>query len=135
MSEEMTNELQFHHIGIIVKDLNAAIERYITFSGSKKQGYYYEFVRSQKVNICMVPLAGGMFIEFIEPIGKNSPVYNFSRNGGGLHHLCYEIDHVEEAIERLKGSMKMIVKPVIGFQNRNIPSNIVSNNTFYCFID
>ena len=68
MSEEMTNELQFHHIGIIVKDLNAAIERYITFSGSKKQGYYYEFVRSQKVNICMVPLAEDYIIYVMKSI-------------------------------------------------------------------
>ncbi|NLO09189.1 MAG: methylmalonyl-CoA epimerase [Clostridiales bacterium] len=118
MNKEITNEFRFHHIGIIVRDLNAAIDRYNSFLGSNNHEYYQEFVRSQKVKVCLVPLTEGTYIEFIEPIGTNSPVYNFSRNGGGLHHLCYEVEDVEEEIQRLKGSMKLIVKPVTGLQNR-----------------
>jgi methylmalonyl-CoA/ethylmalonyl-CoA epimerase len=42
-------------------------------------------------------------IELLEPLGENSPIATFlARNpGGGLHHLCYEVDDIAAARDRL----------------------------------
>jgi methylmalonyl-CoA/ethylmalonyl-CoA epimerase len=43
-------------------------------------------------------------IELLEPLGPNSPIAKFlERNPeGGMHHLCYEVDDIRAAAERLK---------------------------------
>lgn len=42
-------------------------------------------------------------IELLEPLGKDSPIAKFlERNlAGGIHHICYEVDDIEAARDRL----------------------------------
>ena len=42
-------------------------------------------------------------IEFLEPLGENSPIAKFlERNpDGGMHHVCYEVDDIRAASARL----------------------------------
>ena len=42
-------------------------------------------------------------IELLEPLGDDSPIEKFlARNGdGGIHHLCYEVDDILAARDRL----------------------------------
>ena len=43
-------------------------------------------------------------IEFIEPLGEASPIAKFvERNAdGGIHHVCYEVDDILAARDRLR---------------------------------
>jgi methylmalonyl-CoA/ethylmalonyl-CoA epimerase len=43
-------------------------------------------------------------IELLEPLGEASPIAKFlDRNpDGGIHHVCYEVDDIRAARERLK---------------------------------
>ena len=43
-------------------------------------------------------------IELLEPLGENSPLAKFlERNGdGGIHHICYEVDDIIAARDKLK---------------------------------
>ncbi len=43
-------------------------------------------------------------IELLEPLGENSPIAKFlERNPeGGIHHVCYEVDDIVAARDRLK---------------------------------
>jgi methylmalonyl-CoA/ethylmalonyl-CoA epimerase len=45
-------------------------------------------------------------IEFIEPLGDASPIGKFlERNAdGGVHHVCYEVDDILSARDRLKAT-------------------------------
>lgn len=42
-------------------------------------------------------------IELLEPLGEDSPIAKFlQRNtAGGIHHICYEVDDIEAARDRL----------------------------------
>ncbi len=42
-------------------------------------------------------------IELLEPLGEDSPIGRFLARspGGGIHHLCYEVDDLSAASERL----------------------------------
>jgi methylmalonyl-CoA/ethylmalonyl-CoA epimerase len=45
-------------------------------------------------------------IELLHPLGKDSPIAGFlERNAaGGIHHVCYEVDDILAARDRLKAS-------------------------------
>ena len=45
-------------------------------------------------------------IELLEPLGADSPIAAFlARNpAGGVHHICYEVDDIRAARDRLKAS-------------------------------
>ncbi|MBM3558637.1 MAG: methylmalonyl-CoA epimerase, partial [Alphaproteobacteria bacterium] len=45
-------------------------------------------------------------IELLHPLGDNSPIASFlERNAsGGIHHVCYEVDDILAARDRLKAA-------------------------------
>jgi methylmalonyl-CoA/ethylmalonyl-CoA epimerase len=44
-------------------------------------------------------------IELIEPLGDSSPIAKFvEKNDGKIHHFCFEVDNLDEAIKHIKGS-------------------------------
>ena len=111
--------MKLHHIGIVVpkiKDSIGEITNYIKFETISTTIP----VQSQKVNICFLKI-GELFLELIEPVEKDSPVYDFAKNGGGIHHLCFEVKDIHAEIVRMKKKgATVLVKPVIGFDNRLI---------------
>jgi len=111
--------MKLHHIGIVVpkiKDSIGEITNYFKFETISTTIP----VQSQKVNICFLKI-GDPFLELIEPVEKDSPVYDFAKNGGGIHHLCFEVNdiHAQLTIMGKKGAT-ILVKPVIGFDDRLI---------------
>ncbi|HET6457301.1 MAG TPA: VOC family protein [Nitrosopumilaceae archaeon] len=111
--------MKLHHIGIVVpkiKDSIGEITNYIKFETISTTIP----VQSQKVNICFLKI-GESFLELIEPVEKDSPVYDFAKNGGGIHHLCFEVKDIHTQLTNMenKGGA-ILVKPVIGFDNRLI---------------
>jgi methylmalonyl-CoA/ethylmalonyl-CoA epimerase len=61
--------------------------------------------------------------ELVEPAGHDSPVTNFLKRGGGLHHVCYEIDDLELGLEEARGTGFVMVsppKPAVAFGGRRI---------------
>ena len=45
-------------------------------------------------------------IELLYPLGENSPIAGFLEKNpaGGIHHICYEVEDILEARDRLKAS-------------------------------
>ncbi|MBT3407098.1 methylmalonyl-CoA epimerase, partial [Candidatus Woesearchaeota archaeon] len=64
---------------------------------------------------------GELRIEFIEPVGNESPVRKALEKGGGFNHICFEVDNLSETINEIveKGG-RLIVSPVEGFEGRQI---------------
>lgn len=109
--------MKFHHIGIVVADASEAIKeltQFITFDT-----YYKNLgVTSQKVDVHFLQI-GGTRIELVEPYAVDSLVYKYSQKGGGFHHLCFEVENLQESFEQMvMQGAKPIVKPIIGFEDR-----------------
>ncbi|MDP8207288.1 MAG: methylmalonyl-CoA epimerase [Candidatus Electryonea clarkiae] len=84
------------HIGIAVPDLEEGIQLYRDKLGLKFIGT--EVVEDQKVKVAMFE-AGDVHIELLEPTGDDSPIAAFlQKTGGGMHHICYEVDDVDESL-------------------------------------
>jgi methylmalonyl-CoA/ethylmalonyl-CoA epimerase len=62
-------------------------------------------------------------VELVEPAGEQSPVIPFLKHGGGLHHLCYEIDDLEGQLRLSREQQGIVVRPplpAVAFQGRRI---------------
>jgi methylmalonyl-CoA/ethylmalonyl-CoA epimerase len=62
-------------------------------------------------------------LELVEPAGEDSPVLGFLKRGGGLHHLCYEVSHLEQQLELSQSMGGRIVRPPLPasvFEGRRI---------------
>lgn len=111
--------MKLHHIGLVVpkiKDSVGEITKYIKF---ETVGLPTP-VGSQKVNICFLKI-GEPFLELIEPVEKDSPVFEFAKQGGGIHHLCFEVNDIHKELDTLvQNGATVLVKPVEGFDKRLI---------------
>ena len=64
-------------------------------------------------------------IEFIEPLGEASPIAKFlERNAdGGIHHICYEVDDIRAARDKLKADGARVLgdgNPKIGAHGKPV---------------
>jgi len=62
-------------------------------------------------------------IELVEPAGDSSPLYKFVAQGGGLHHVCYEVDSLNPQLEQSRAAGCLVVKdplPAVAFGGRRI---------------
>lgn len=111
--------MKLHHVGLVVpkiQDSLGELTRYLKFENIGLP----TLIGSQKVNVCFLK-TGGVYLELIEPSDKNSPISNFVENGGGIHHLCFEVKDIYNELDILKNKgARIIVEPVLGFENRLI---------------
>ena len=62
-------------------------------------------------------------LELVEPAGTQSPVKKFLLRGGGLHHLCYEVDSLSKQLAYAKSNHDIVVGepvPAVAFGGRRI---------------
>ncbi len=77
-------------------------------------------------------------IEFIEPLGEASPIAIFVEKNadGGIHHVCYEVEDILAAREKLKASGARVLgdgvpkigahgKPVLFFHPKDFSGALV----------
>ena len=111
--------MRFHHIGVVVPNIKNSlndIKQFITF----KETSIPTLIGSQKVNVCFLNMDNG-FLELIEPISDDSPVSTFASQGGGIHHICFEVKDIRSTVSEMKNKgARVIVEPVLGFENRLI---------------
>ena len=111
--------LKLHHIGIVVQNINESLEEISNFLSFESTSLP-TLVGSQKVNICFLK-TNSVYIELIEPTDPDSPITNFVKEGGGFHHLCFEVDDIQQEIDKMvKKGARLVVAPVKGFEDRVI---------------
>jgi methylmalonyl-CoA/ethylmalonyl-CoA epimerase len=64
-------------------------------------------------------------IELLEPLGENSPIAKFLEKNPscGMHHVCYEVDDIYEARDRMKAEGATITgtgEPRIGAHGKPV---------------
>jgi len=113
------NNMKIHHIGIVVNNIQDSLGEFSKFV-KFDETTIPTLVGSQKVNVCFIKI-GELRIEFIEPVGNESPVKRFLEKGGGFNHICFEVNDLSETInEIVKKGGRLIVSPVEGFEGRQI---------------
>ena len=112
--------LGIEHIGIAVDDLNEAS----SFWGNVLNilHTHTEEVQSEKVITKIYDTNKGK-IELLSPLSTNSVIEKFiNKKGSGIHHVCLEVDDVNDAIIALKKEKITLIndKPKIGAEGFKI---------------
>ncbi len=111
-----------YHVAIAVNNLEEVEKIYETALGLKVE--HREVVEDQGVKTSMlVPQKGGTAIELLEPLSEDSPVSKFlQKRGEGIHHICFMVDDIEAALERLKGQGVRLIDetPRLGAYNTKV---------------
>ncbi|QBK30423.1 methylmalonyl-CoA epimerase [Roseitalea porphyridii] len=92
---------RLNHVAIAVPDLGAAVARYRDTLGASVSAP--QALPEHGVTVVFVELENTK-TELLEPLGETSPIAAFlERNpSGGIHHMCYEVDDIIAARDRLK---------------------------------
>ncbi|MGI6096538.1 MAG: methylmalonyl-CoA epimerase [Dethiobacteria bacterium] len=108
------------HLGIVYKDLEAALETYRSVLGLEVKGI--EVVEDQKVKVAFLPI-GETNLELLEPTDESSPIAKYIENKGeGIHHIAFRVDNVDEALKELKEKGVRLIdeKPRVGGEGARI---------------
>ncbi len=94
---------RLNHVAVVVPDLAQAAAQYRDVLGAGVSDPVD--LREHGVTTVFVELANAK-IELLHPLGADSPIRAFlERNpSGGLHHVCYEVEDIRSARDRLRKS-------------------------------
>lgn len=102
------------HVGFVVEKIDDFRKLLKVFNPDVVTGPVADPI--QKVSASFVRIGGGhdVYVEILEPTADDSPINNFIRKrGGGLHHLCFEVDNIEDATKKLVAEgFKLVTPPV-----------------------
>ena len=113
---------RLNHVALAVPDLTTAAAKYRRTLGaqvSEPQALPEHGVTAVFVDV------GNTKIELLEPLGENSPIAAFLEKNpsGGMHHLCYEVDDILAARDRLEAEGARVLgdgSPKIGAHGKPV---------------
>jgi methylmalonyl-CoA/ethylmalonyl-CoA epimerase len=113
---------RLNHVAIVVPDVRAASALYRDALGAKVSEPMS--LPPHGVTVVFVELPNAK-IELLEPLGEASPVRAFlERNpSGGMHHVCYEVEDIIAARDRLKAQGARVLgdgEPRIGAHEKPV---------------
>ena len=113
---------RLNHVAIAVRDIEKAARVYRDTLGADVS----EAVPQPEHGVTTVfILLPNTKIELLEPLGADSPIEKFlERNpDGGMHHICYEVDDIIAARDRLKAQGARVLgtgEPRIGAHGKPV---------------
>ena len=114
---------RIHHIGWVVADVESAAAAFARSLGAEiLTGAIHDPLQKASVLFLRVP-ADPVQWELVAPMGEGSPLTAALARGGGFHHVCYEVDNLDEALSRAKGLQGVVIrppKPAVAFEGRRI---------------
>jgi methylmalonyl-CoA/ethylmalonyl-CoA epimerase len=113
---------RLNHVAIAVPDLAAAAKLYRETLGAEVSEPVD--MPEHGVTTVFVTLPNTK-IELLHPLGVDSPIAGFlARNAsGGIHHVCYEVEDIRAARDRLKASGARVLgdgEPKIGAHGKPV---------------
>ena len=92
---------RLNHVAIAVRDIAKAANVYHQMLGAEVSAPMTQPAHGVTTVFITLP---NTKIELLEPLGAASPIAKFlDRNpDGGIHHVCYEVDDIRAARDKLK---------------------------------
>lgn len=115
---------RFHHVGFVVASIAEIGQEFASSIGIQwNRKVIHDPLQQARVTFLRSAGSNDPAIELVEPDGDKSPLHKFLARGGGLHHVCYEVDLVSAQLEQCRAAGCLIVKqplPAAAFGGRLI---------------
>ena len=113
---------RLNHVAIAVPDLAAGVKLYAETLGATVSAPQAEPTHGVTVVFIELP---NTKVELLEPLGENSPIAAFLEKSpaGGIHHICYEVEDILTARDRLKAQGARVLgdgEPKIGAHGKPV---------------
>ncbi len=96
----MAKITKVNHVAIAVSDLEGALHFWRDGLGLAVD--HVEDVPSQKATVAFIPV-GDSEVELVKPTAEDTGVAKFlAERGGGMHHLCFEVDDIDAMLADLR---------------------------------
>jgi len=103
---------RLHHVGFVVTSIaEVAVQFAESLSAAWDGRIIHDPLQMARVSFFQPATSGEPLIELVEPDGEDSPVKKFLQKGGGLHHLCFEVDSLEEQLNKCRAQRDLVVRP------------------------
>jgi methylmalonyl-CoA/ethylmalonyl-CoA epimerase len=91
---------QINHVAVVVDDMEKALSFWRDALGMELHGL--RDVPAEKSQVAFLPLPGSE-VELVQPTTEDSGIAKYlAKRGPGMHHLCLEVDNIEEMMSQLK---------------------------------
>lgn len=97
----MKSELEFHHVGTLVEDMELAVQNYTNIFGKESASDIIR-VESQQVDVCFIKVGSSSYIELVAPYTQESKVFNMLKKRVTYYHVGYKVDNIESAVAKLE---------------------------------
>ena len=113
---------RLNHVAIAVRDIAAASRVYRETLGAEVSAAVPQPEHGVTTVFITLP---NTKIELLEPLGDNSPIARFLEKNadGGMHHVCYEVEDIRAARDRLKAEGARVLgdgEPKIGAHGKPV---------------
>lgn len=117
-------EGSFHHVGFIVSSIQDSVQGFADILQCDWDGHiFHDPNQGVRVTFLKSRRAGDPLFELVEPADEKSPVQSFAAKGGGMHHVCYVVEKLEEALAKARTLGALITRqpmPAVAFGGRRI---------------
>jgi methylmalonyl-CoA/ethylmalonyl-CoA epimerase len=115
--------LRLHHTGIAVRDIARHANAYVRDLGYEpRTGIIHDPAQQAYVQFLRLP-GGEAYLELVQPDGPAAKLSQAVAKGGGLHHVCYSVDDIDDACRLLKERGLFVIAapaPAVAFEGRRI---------------
>ena len=93
---------KFHHIGVVVRDLDKAYEQYKSVGLGNDSPKHIKMEGKKAGLLGMIVNIGPVMMEIWQPIRGNTIQQEFlDKVGDGVNHICFSVDDIEKERARL----------------------------------
>ncbi len=115
---------KINHLAVVVPNLDDALHFWQDALGLALD--HTEENPDENVNIAFMEI-GGSHIELLEPTNEESGIGKYlAKRGGGMHHICIEVNDIEAAMQRLRDHNIELIN--------DSPKTRVEDGVRYCFV-
>ena len=124
IAQSWTPQGTFHHVGYVVASIPDSVHAIAKSLDAEWDGeIIHDPLQSVRVTFLKHKNSADPLVELVEPVGEKSPVQAFLKRGGGLHHLCYQVEQLEKQLQQSRAAGAVIVRrpvPAVAFGGRRI---------------
>ena len=115
----MAKIMKLNHVAVAVNDITEALDFWEKALGIKLD--HVEDVPSQMVKVAFLTV-GESEIELVQPTAEGTGTAKFLQaRGAGMHHLCFEVDNIDEMLADLKSkSIRLINEEPLALEGRKM---------------
>lgn len=115
---------RLHHLGFVVSSISRIAQEFALSLSAEWDGeIFHDPIQRVRVAFFYPSERRNPVYELVEPASDTSPVSDFLKKKGGLHHVCYEIDDLQSGLRDARAAKWTVIAnpaPALAFEGRKI---------------